>query len=180
MTTANLIHHAIRTIADYPQKGILFYDITTLLNNKQAFQAAVDLIANAYLDKKIDMVSGLEARGFILGAAVAYRLNVGFVPIRKQGKLPAAVFCEDYDLEYGQACVEIHQDALGNNKRILLCDDLIATGGTMLAGAKLLRQAGASDIYTACVIEFNDMDGGQKIRQANLPLFSILQVAGSM
>ena len=180
MTDKEIIHHAIRKIPDYPQKGILFYDITTILNNANAFHQVVDLIADYAQDKHIEMVAGLEARGFILGAAVAYRLGVGFVPIRKKGKLPCATFSQDYALEYGNATVEIHQDALGSCQKVLLCDDLIATGGTMLAGAELLRQAGASDIFTACVIEFTDMDGGQKIRQAGLPLFSILQADGSM
>lgn len=180
MTEMEIINHAIRKIPNYPQQGILFYDITTVLNNPTAFQAAVDLIAKAHLDKNIDMVAGIEARGFILGAAVAYRLNVGFVPIRKKSKLPAATFAQDYALEYGNATVEIHQDALGCNQTVLLCDDLIATGGTMLAGAELLRRAGARTIYTATIIEFSDMDGGEKIRQANLPLFSVLKADGSM
>lgn len=180
MTAAEIIHHAIRKIPDYPQQGILFYDITTVLNNPQAFRLAVDLIVDYAKSHHIDCVAGLEARGFILGAAVAYRLNVGFVPIRKKGKLPSAVFREDYALEYGKASVEIHQDALGSGRCVLLCDDLIATGGTMLAGAELLRRAGANTIHTATVIEFSDMDGGKKIRQAGLPLFSILQADGSM
>ena len=180
MTAAEIIHHAIRKIPDYPQKGILFYDITTVLNNPQAFRLAVDLIVDYAKSHHIDCVAGLEARGFILGSAVAYRLNVGFVPIRKKGKLPSAVFREDYALEYGKASVEIHQDALGSAQSVLLCDDLIATGGTMLAGAELLRRAGANTIHTAAVIEFSDMDGGKKIREAGLPLFSILQADGSM
>ena len=180
MTAAEMINHAIRKIPDYPQKGILFFDITTVLNNPQAFRLAVDLIADYASEHHIDCVAGLEARGFILGSAVAYRLNVGFVPIRKKGKLPAATFAQDYALEYGNACVEIHQDALCECKKILLCDDLIATGGTMLAGAELLRLAGATTIHTAAVIEFTDMNGGKKIREKGLPLFSILQADGSM
>ncbi|MBO7381595.1 MAG: adenine phosphoribosyltransferase, partial [Neisseriaceae bacterium] len=123
--TAEIIHHAIRKIPDYPQKGILFYDITTVLNNPQAFRVAIDLIVDYAKSHHIDCVAGLEARGFILGAAVAYRWNVGFVTIRKKGKLPSAVFCEDYALEYGTASVEIHQDALGGSQTVLLCDDLI-------------------------------------------------------
>ena len=180
MNTAEIINNAIRKIPDYPQKGILFYDITTVLNEPQAFHLAIDLIADYAKSHNIEAVAGLEARGFITAAAVAYRLNLGFVPIRKKGKLPCAVFCEDYALEYGNATVEIHQDALDGSQTVLLCDDLVATGGTMLAGAELLRRAGANTIHTATVIEFSDMDGGNKIRQAGLPLFSILQVNGSM
>lgn len=180
MISTEIINHAIRKIPNYPQKGILFYDITTVLNEPQAFRLAVDFITDYAKLHNIDCVAGLEARGFIIASAVAYRLNLGFVPIRKKGKLPAAVFRQDYTLEYGNATLEIHQDALNGCKTVLLCDDLVATGGTMLAGAKLLRLAGANTIHTATIIEFSDMDGGNKIRQANLPLFSILQADGSM
>ena len=180
MTAAQIIHHAIRKIPDYPQKGILFYDVTTLLSDAAAFRLTVDWIADNAQSHHIECVAGLEARGFIIGAAVAYHLGVGFIPIRKKGKLPAAVFSQDYALEYGNATVEIHQDALCGCRKVLLCDDLVATGGTMLAGAKLLQQAGASDILTACVIEFSDMTGGEKIRQAGLPLLSVLQAEGNM
>ena len=180
MISTEIINHAIRKIPNYPQKGILFYDITTVLNEPQAFRLAVDFITDYAKLHNIDCVAGLEARGFIIASAVAYRLNLGFVPIRKKGKLPATVFRQDYTLEYGNATLEIHQDALNGCKTVLLCDDLVATGGTMLAGAKLLRLAGANTIHTAAVIEFSDMDGGNKIRQANLPLFSILQADGSM
>lgn len=170
----------IRKIPNWPKEGILFQDITPVLQSPLHFRLLIDLLTYRYLNQKIDLVAGLDARGFIMGAALAYQLNVGFVPIRKKGKLPAATFAQDYALEYGNATVEIHQDALGCSQTVLLCDDLIATGGTMLAGAKLLRRAGASTIYTATIIEFSDMDGGNKIRQANLPLFSVLQADGSM
>lgn len=175
MTEMEIIDHAIRKIPNYPQQSILFYDITTVLNNPTAFQAAVDLIAKAHLDKNIDMVAGLEARGFILGAAVAYRLNVGFVPIRKKGKLPFETLSQSYALEYGEATVEIHKDAVYSGSRVLLVDDLVATGGTMLAGAKLIRQLGGEIVEACAMIELIDLPGGQKIRDKHIPLFTLLQ-----
>src|ERR1051325_5259234 len=133
----------IRSIPDYPKPGIMFRDITTLLGSARAFRRAVDEMVQPLAGMKIDKVAGLEARGFILGGAVAHQLSVGFIPVRKKGKLPHTVIGEDYDLEYGKDRVEIHIDALEKGERVLLVDDLIATGGTAYAGIKLLERAGA-------------------------------------
>ena len=133
---------AIRTIPDYPKPGIMFRDITTLLGNPRAFRGAVDAMVQPYAGLKIDKVAGMEARGFILGGAVAHQLSVGFIPLRKKGKLPHTVIGEDYDLEYGKDRIEIHIDALEKGERVLLVDDLIATGGAP-AGIRLLERAGA-------------------------------------
>src|SRR5580692_12997567 len=135
---------AIRTIPDYPKKGIMFRDITTLLGNARAFRAAVDALVQPYAGVRIDKVAGIEARGFILGGAVAHQLSVGFVPVRKKGKLPHTVIGEDYDLEYGKDRVEIHIDAIEQGDQVLVVDDLIATGGTATAGIRLLERAGAN------------------------------------
>ena len=134
---------AIRTIPDYPKKGIMFRDITTLLGNARAFRAAVDALVQPYAGVKIDKVAGIEARGFILGGAVAHQLSRGFVPVRKKGKLPHTVIGEDYDLEYGKDRVEIHSDAVQKGDHVIVVDDLIATGGTAFATIKLLERAGA-------------------------------------
>lgn len=158
------IKSAIRTIPDYPKPGILFRDITTLLGNAQAFRAAVDQLVQPYAGLKIDKVAGLEARGFILGGAVAHQLSVGFVPIRKKGKLPHAVIGQDYDLEYGTDRLEIHTDAIRTGDKVLLIDDLIATGCTALAGIALLERAGAKVIGCSFVVDLPDLGGAGKLR----------------
>ena len=146
---------AIRTIPDYPKPGIMFRDITTLLGNPRAFRRAVDEMVQPYAGVRVDKVAGLEARGFILGGAVAHQLSTGFVPIRKKGKLPYTVLGEDYALEYGQDRVEIHTDAIGKGDHVLLVDDLIATGGTALAAVGLLRRTGAAVNHAAFVIDLH-------------------------
>src|ERR1700680_3202882 len=133
----------IREVPDFPKKGILFYDITTLLKDKKGFATLIDALAEHYLDKKIDLVLGMEARGFIFAPALAYRLNAGFVPVRKPGKLPAATTRYDYALEYGTNTLEIHKDAIQKGQRILIVDDLLATGGTAEATTKLAVSLGA-------------------------------------
>ncbi|HEX7725403.1 MAG TPA: adenine phosphoribosyltransferase, partial [Rhizomicrobium sp.] len=155
---------AIRTIPDYPKKGIMFRDITTLLGNARAFRAAVDALVQPYAGVKIDKVAGIEARGFILGGAVAHQLSVGFVPVRKKGKLPYAVIGEDYDLEYGKDRVEIHSDAVKKGESVILVDDLIATGGTAFASIKLLERAGAKVAGCVFVIDLPDLGGADKLR----------------
>ena len=170
----------IRKIENWPQKGILFHDITPVLQSAEYFRLLVDLLVYRYMGQKIDAVAGLDARGFIIGAALAYQLNVGFVPIRKKGKLPFDTVSQSYALEYGEATVEIHTDAIKPGARVLLVDDLVATGGTMLAGVELIRKLGGEVIEAAAILEFTDLDGGKKIRESGAPLFTLCQNKGCM
>ncbi|MFC5919477.1 adenine phosphoribosyltransferase [Neisseria weixii] len=170
----------IRKIENWPQKGILFHDITPVLQSAEYFRLLVDLLVYRYMGQKIDVVAGLDARGFIIGAALAYQLNVGFVPIRKKGKLPFDTVSQSYALEYGEATVEIHTDAIKPGARVLLVDDLVATGGTMLAGVELIRKLGGNVIEAAAILEFTDLTGGKKIRDAGVPLFTLCQNEGCM
>ena len=170
----------IRKIENWPQKGILFHDITPVLQSAEYFRLLVDLLVYRYMGQKIDVVAGLDARGFIIGAALAYQLNVGFVPIRKKGKLPFDTVSQSYALEYGEATVEIHTDAIKPGARVLLVDDLVATGGTMLAGVELIRKLGGEVIEAAAIWEFTDLDGGKKIRESGAPLFTLCQNKGCM
>jgi len=168
----------IRTIPDYPKPGILFRDITTLLGHPRAFRAAVDALLQPHVGMKIDKVAGLEARGFILGGAVAHQLGVGFIPVRKKGKLPHTVIGEDYDLEYGTDRVEIHIDALEKGEKVLLIDDLIATGGTAMAGIKLLERAGAQIVGCSFVIDLPDLGGADRLRALGKPVATLVAFAG--
>ncbi|OFR84486.1 adenine phosphoribosyltransferase [Neisseria sp. HMSC073G10] len=170
----------IRKIENWPQKGILFHDITPVLQSAEYFRLLVDLLVYRYMGQKVDVVAGLDARGFIIGAALAYQLNVGFVPIRKKGKLPFDTISQSYALEYGEATVEIHTDAIKPGARVLLVDDLVATGGTMLAGVELIRKLGGEVIEAAAILEFTDLDGGKKIRESGAPLFTLCQNKGCM
>lgn len=170
----------IRKIENWPQKGILFHDITPVLQSAEYFRLLVDLLVYRYMGQKVDVVAGLDARGFIIGAALAYQLNVGFVPIRKKGKLPFDTVSQSYALEYGEATVEIHTDAIRPGARVLLVDDLVATGGTMLAGVELIRKLGGEVIEAAAILEFTDLDGGKKICESGAPLFTLCQNKGCM
>ena len=170
----------IRKIENWPQKGILFHDITPVLQSAEYFRLLVDLLVYRYMGQKVDVVAGLDARVFIIGAALAYQLNVGFVPIRKKGKLPFDTVSQSYALEYGEATVEIHTDAIKPGARVLLVDDLVATGGTMLAGVELIRKLGGEVIEAAAILEFTDLDGGKKIRESGAPLFTLCQNKGCM
>ena len=170
----------IRKIENWPQKGILFHDITPVLQSAEYFRLLVDLLVYRYMGQKVDIVAGLDARGFIIGAALAYQLNVGFIPIRKKGKLPFDTVSQSYALEYGEATVEIHTDAIKPGARVLLVDDLVATGGTMLAGVELIRKLGGEVIEAAAILEFTDLDGGKKIRESGAPLFTLCQNKGCM
>ena len=168
----------IRTIPDYPKPGIMFRDITTLLGSPRAFRRAVDELVQPYAGAKIDAVAGLEARGFILGGAVAHQLGVGFIPVRKKGKLPFSVIGEDYALEYGTDRVEIHTDAIKPGEKVLLVDDLIATGGTAMAGIRLLERAGAQVIGCSFVIDLPELGGADKLRALGKPVSTLVAFEG--
>ena len=170
----------IRKIPNWPKPGILFHDITPLLQSPQYFRLLVDLLTYRYMQQHIDAVAWLDARGFIIGAALAYQLNVGFVPIRKKGKLPFDTVSQSYALEYGEAVVEIHTDAIKPGDRVLLVDDLVATGGTMQAGVELIRKLGGNVVEACAILEFTDLPGAEKIRASNVPLFTLMQNSGSM
>jgi adenine phosphoribosyltransferase len=174
----DVIRNAIRTIPDYPKPGIQFRDVTTLLKDARAFRAAIDAMVMPWAGAKIDKVAGIEARGFILGGAVAHQLSVGFTPIRKKGKLPARTLAEDYALEYGTDTVEIHTDAVAETERVLLVDDLIATGGTAEASIKLLRRAGADVVGATFVIDLPDLGGAQRIEALGVPCASLVSFDG--
>ena len=162
----------IRAVPDFPKPGILFYDITTVLKDKAGFAQLIDAFASYYIDKKIDLVLGIEARGFIFGPALAYRLNAGFVPVRKPKKLPAPVAKVNYDLEYGTDSLEIHLDAIQPGQRVLIVDDLLATGGTMQATVKLVRQLGGEIVSIGFAIELDFLKGRSKFQEYDV--FSLL------
>ncbi|MGE0211012.1 MAG: adenine phosphoribosyltransferase [Parvibaculaceae bacterium] len=172
------IKRYIRTIPDYPKPGILFRDITTLLASKHAFRAAVDELMWPFLDTDVDFVVGIEARGFILGGAVAHELGRGFVPIRKQGKLPFKVIGQDYQLEYGVDTIEIHADAIQKGDRVLVIDDLIATGGTAGAAIDLVRKSGGDVVAAAFVIDLPDLGGAQKLKDKGVKVHTLVGFEG--
>jgi len=168
----------IRTIPDYPKPGILFRDITTLLGSADGFREAVQRLAAPYMDQRINAVAGIEARGFILGGAVADRLGTGFVPIRKKGKLPGRTIGQDYTLEYGVDVIEMHEDAIGTGERVLLIDDLIATGGTAEAAAKLIRKSGGDLVGAAFVIDLPDLGGVKRLNALGLKSHALIAFEG--
>ena len=170
----------IRTVPDWPAPGVQFRDITPLLQDAKVFRVLIDAFVHRYMDsgRRPDIVAGLDARGFILGAVVAYELNIGFVPIRKKGKLPFTTVEETYELEYGNATVELHTDAVQAGQRVLLIDDLIATGGTMMAGKKLLERLGAVVMEGAAIVDLPELGGSDKLRATGMPLFTLLDFAG--
>ncbi len=168
----------IRTIPDYPKPGIMFRDITTLLTDPRGFRRAIDELVQPLAGAKIDKVAGIEARGFILGGAIAHQLSVGFVPVRKKGKLPFDTISETYQLEYGTDEVEIHTDSVEPGERILLVDDLIATGGTATAAIKLLERAGAEIVLCAFVVDLPDLGGAQKIRDMGHKITALVEFEG--
>jgi adenine phosphoribosyltransferase len=162
----------IREVPDFPKKGILFYDITTLLKDKTGFAQLIDLFSEHYIGKRIDLILGMEARGFIFGPALAYRLNAGFVPVRKPGKLPAATVKVEYELEYGSNALEVHKDAIQKGQRVLIVDDLLATGGTAEATARLVTSLGGEIAGLAFVVELDFLNGREKLKPYNV--FSLL------
>lgn len=171
----------IRTVHDWPAPGVQFRDITPLLQNPKVFRILIDAFVHRYMEPAMrpDVVAGLDARGFILGAVIAYELNVGFVPIRKKGKLPFTTVEETYELEYGSATVELHTDAVKPGDKVLLIDDLIATGGTMMAGKKLLEKLGATVMEGAAIVDLPELGGSQLLQATGkLPLFTLVDFSG--
>jgi adenine phosphoribosyltransferase len=166
----------IREVPDFPKPGILFYDITTLLKDRLGFARLIDALTERYLNDDIDLVLGIEARGFIFGPALAYRLNAGFVPVRKPKKLPADVLQWKYDLEYGQDTLEIHKDAIRKDQRVLICDDLLATGGTAKAAASMVENLGGKICGMGFVVELDALKGREKLK--NYDVFSLLHYEG--
>jgi adenine phosphoribosyltransferase len=172
------LKESIRSIPDYPKPGIVFRDITTLLSDPRAFRRAVDALVHPFAGGRIDQVAGIEARGFILGGAVAHQLSSGFVPIRKKGKLPHKTVSIAYALEYGTDEMEIHVDAIKPGDRVLLVDDLIATGGTACAAVNLLRQIGAEVVAACFVIDLPEIGGAQKLRDLDVPVRTLMEFEG--
>ena len=180
MDTAAYLKAHIRTVPDWPAPGVQFRDITPLLQDPKVFRVLIDAFVHRYMDRDVrpDVVAGLDARGFIIGSVVAYELGVGFVPIRKKGKLPFTTVEETYELEYGSATVELHTDAVQPGDRVLLIDDLIATGGTMMAGKKLLEKLGARVTEGAAIVALPELGGVQRLQEAGLPLFTLVSFEG--
>ena len=172
------LRSSIRTIPDYPKPGIMFRDITTLLGNARAFRRAVDELVQPWAGSKIDKVAGMEARGFILGGAVAHQVSAGFIPIRKKGKLPHKRVSIAYSLEYGLDEMEMHEDAVTRGDKVILVDDLIATGGTAEGAVKLLKQQGA-DVLAACfIVDLPELGGADKIRKLGVPVRTLIAFEG--
>src|SRR3984957_19565154 len=178
MTIEYDLKSAVRTIPDYPSPGIMFRDITTLLGNARAFRRAVDELVQPWAGNKIEKVAGSEARGFILGGAVAHQCSAGFVPIRKKGKLPYKRVSIGYSLEYGLDEMEIHEDAVAKGERVILVDDLIATGGTAEVAGKLLRQLGAEVLAACFIIDLPELGGADKIRRLDVPVRTLVTFEG--
>ena len=181
MTSPSLkddLRAAIRTIPDYPKPGIMFRDITTLLGDARAFRRAVDELVQPWAGMKIDKVAGIEARGFILGGAVAHQVSAGFIPIRKKGKLPHKRVTIAYSLEYGLDEMEVHEDAVEKGERVILVDDLIATGGTAEGAVRLLRQLGANVLAACFVIDLPELGGADKLRKLDVPVRTLISFEG--
>ena len=176
MPSTKTVSDYIRTIPDFPHEGILFRDVTTLFSDTRGFRIAIDQLLHPYAGQPIDKVVGLEARGFILGGAIAHQLSVGFIPIRKKGKLPGKTIEQNYTLEYGTATMEVHDDALQPGEKVLLVDDLLATGGTAEAGIKLIERMGAEVIGCAFVIDLPDLKGKEKIK--NYKTYTMIEFEG--
>ena len=180
MDTTQLLRQHIRTVNDWPAPGVAFRDITPLLSQPQVFRVMIDAFVHRYMAASMrpDVVAGLDARGFIIGSVLAYELGVGFVPIRKKGKLPFTTISQTYELEYGSATVELHTDAIEAGQRGLLVDDLIATGGTMMAGKQLIEKLGGILVEGAAIVDLPELGGSAQLRGAGLPLFTLVDFKG--
>lgn len=172
------IKKAIRTVPDWPRPGVAFRDITTVLQDRTAFRKLIDAFVHRYHGQTIDAVAAVDARGFIIGSALAYELNASLVLVRKKGKLPFDTLVEDYELEYGTASVELHKDAFKPGDKVVLVDDLIATGGTMLAAARLIRRIGAEIVEVAAMIDLPDLGGSRKLQHEGLPVYTVCSFEG--
>ncbi len=170
------VKEKIRTIPDYPKKGILFFDITTAIKDAETLNKMIDFLYNTFKDKNIDYVAGIESRGFIFGAPLACRLGAGFIPVRKPNKLPAKTVSESYELEYGTDSIEIHEDAVEAGKRVLVVDDLLATGGTAAAACNLFKKVGGNVVASAFIIELDGLNGRQKIENTGIEVVSMLKL----
>lgn len=168
----------IRTIPNYPKEGIMFRDITTLLKDPKGFQSTINMLVEKYKHSNFDYIAGIEARGFILGAALAFALNKGFIPVRKKGKLPGKTIEQNYDLEYGSDTIEIHEDSFASGSSILLIDDLIATGGTAIGAITLIEKAGGNIFETAFVVDLPELGGASKIHNLGHKVFSLCTFEG--
>ncbi len=178
MDDTDYIRRHIRTVSDWPEPGVQFRDITPLLQNPKTMRVLIDILVHRYIDARLDLVAGIDARGFIIGAVVAYELNLGFIPIRKKGKLPFTTIGEEYELEYGSATVELHSDACGAGDRVLLIDDLIATGGTMMAGRRLIERLGGHVVEGAAIVDLPELGGSERLRAAGLTVYTMVDFAG--
>jgi adenine phosphoribosyltransferase len=174
--TCEYIKSKVRSIPDWPIKGVIFRDITTLLEDPQAFKAICSIFYNRYVNQKVDKIVGIDARGFLFGSVLAYELGIGLVPIRKKGKLPSKTISESYTLEYGEETIEIHDDAISKSDRVVIVDDLMATGGTIAASAALVEKLGGDLLECAFVIELPDLKGREKM--ANRNCFAIIEFEG--
>jgi len=178
MQAQKTVQDYIRTIVDFPHEGILFRDVTTLFADPRGFRMAIDQMLHPWAGQPIDKVAGLEARGFILGGAIAHQLSAGFVPIRKKGKLPGPVISEEYHLEYGEAVVELHDDAIQPGERILLVDDLLATGGTAAAGIRLIERLGGEITGCAFIVDLPDLGGHKRLLEMGMTVHTLCAFAG--
>ena len=172
------IKSRIRTIPDYPKPGIQFRDITTLLQDAEGLRMTMERLSEPFRGERVEKVVGIEARGFILGGAVAHQLGAGFVPVRKKGKLPYTTVGQEYELEYGSESIEMHTDAMVSGETILLVDDLVATGGTALAAAELIRKAGGEILGCVCIVDLPDLGGSRRLREAGVALHTLCQFEG--
>jgi len=178
MKVAEIIKSKIRSIPDFPKKGIIFRDITTLLSDREGFRMTIDAFIRRYSKMNIDYIAGVEARGFLIGGAIAYELRKGLVPIRKKGKLPYTTVSHEYELEYGTDVVEVHVDSVKKGDRVLIIDDLLATGGTALACAKLIEKLGGQVVEIAFIVELPDVGGHKRIEDAGYSQFALVQFEG--
>ncbi|SES14045.1 adenine phosphoribosyltransferase [Tranquillimonas rosea] len=179
MTPRKTVKDYIRTIADFPHEGIMFRDVTTLFADPRGFRMCVDQMLHPYAGTRIDKVVGLEARGFILGGAIAHQLGTGFVPVRKKGKLPGSVISQGYQLEYGEAIVEVHDDAIQKGETVLIVDDLLATGGTAEAGIGLMQRLGADIVGCAFIIDLPELGGRRKIEALGMDVHVLCEFSGA-